>query len=68
MRSVAGRRDGRTYTPKEAVEFLTRWFPRDRAIRVVAVAQAFGIKSEALPKGLVTLRVSGDRITIEVRE
>jgi len=66
---VAGKRDGRAYTPDEAVRFLMKWFDQERAIRIVAIAQAFGIKADALPKkGMVTLRVSGDRITIEVSE
>lgn len=66
MRTTAGQRVD--YTAREAADLLCKWFDRDRATRIVAIARAFGIKAEALPKGMVTLRAAGTRLTIEVNE
>lgn len=69
-RTVAAKRPGGDdYTPKEAVAFLEKWFPRDRAIRIVAIAKKYTVKAEALPKGVVTLKLTNaGRFIIEVNE
>jgi len=68
VRTTAGKR-GETYTARAAVLALEKWFDRDRAVRIVAIAGTFGIKAEALPKGMVTVRLAGwSGYTIEVDE
>lgn len=49
--------------------FLEKWFPRERAIRIVAIAKTYTVKAEATPNGLVTLRLThAGRFIIEVNE
>lgn len=67
MRTTAVTRPAEeTYSLLEAVEELVRrGFPRDHAVRVVAIAQAFGIKGECIPGGgVVTLKAKGGRIAL----
>lgn len=73
MRTTAAQRPGvPRYTTEAAVEKLAKLegihgvFGRDRAIRIIAIAQSFGIKAEALRKGMVTVRPTGSMLTIEI--
>ena len=63
-RTVAGR-------PLSAADVIDRLtvlgLDRDRAIRIVSIADAFGIKAEALPAGMVTIHVVSGGYRMEVQ-
>jgi hypothetical protein len=68
MRTVSGKRGPVVYRDHEIVStVMALGFDNDRAIRIVAICQAFGVKSEALPDGLVTLRTVPGGFTMEVQ-
>lgn len=59
---------GRPLSAADVIDRLTvLGLDRDRAIRVVAIADAFGVKAEALPDGLVTIRVATGGYHMEVQ-
>jgi hypothetical protein len=72
MRTTAAQRGPQRYTTEAAVEKLAALegihgvLGRERAIRIIAIAQAFSVKAEALRKGMVTVRPAGSMLTIEI--
>ena len=58
---------GRPLSAADVIDRLTVLLDRDRAIRIVAIADAFGIKAEALPAGMVTIHVVSGGYRMEVQ-
>ena len=58
---------GRPLSAADVIDRLTVLLDRDRAIRIVAIADAFGVKAESLPTGMVTIHVVSGGYRMEVQ-